>query len=345
VRLAFRDAVESFGIPEHAWLDNGRAFASKWMTGRQATRFRFKIRDDEPEGILTGLGIQVHWTTPYHGQAKPIERAFRDMCDDIAKHPACAGAYTGNTPDAKPENYGSKAIEFEAFRAHVAREIARHNARTGRRTATAKGRSFAETFRESYEHPLTLVRKATKVQLHELLLAAEAVTARAPDGSVHLADNRYWAEELVNFIGKKVVVRFDPQELLAPVAIYTLDGRFVAQADCIEKTGFNDIDAAREHAKKRNAYLRTLREQRDLQITLAVEDLARLLPDPAPASPPRAKVVRLVANGRGRPEIDDSPDPIDPERAAQSFGALLRDFDARGVVPFARKDGGQGRLD
>ncbi|MBN9332384.1 transposase domain-containing protein, partial [Devosia sp.] len=76
VRLAIGDMVEKFGIPEHMILDNGRGFASKWITGGTANRFRFKVRDDEPDGLLTSLGVKIHWATPYHGQAKPIERAW-----------------------------------------------------------------------------------------------------------------------------------------------------------------------------------------------------------------------------------------------------------------------------
>ncbi|MGH8038901.1 MAG: transposase domain-containing protein, partial [Stenotrophomonas sp.] len=109
-RFAFRDVMERYGIPAKVWLDNGRGFASKMLTGGTANRFRFKVRDDDPTGVLTAMGCEIHWATPYHGQAKPIERAWRDLCDRIAKHPAFAGAYTGNKPDAKPENYGSKAI-------------------------------------------------------------------------------------------------------------------------------------------------------------------------------------------------------------------------------------------
>ena len=57
VRLAIGDMVERYGIPEHMVLDNGRSFASKWITGGTANRFRFKVRDDEPDGLLTQLGV------------------------------------------------------------------------------------------------------------------------------------------------------------------------------------------------------------------------------------------------------------------------------------------------
>ena len=149
-RLAFADVFRDFGIPKHCTLDNGRAFASKWITGGAKTRYRFKIREEEPTGLLTGLGIEIHWATPYRGQSKPIERAFRDMCDRIAKHPAMEGAYTGNSPMAKPDNYGSRAIPMDDFVVHVAQGIAAHNARLGRRGRNYAGRSFDQVFAESY---------------------------------------------------------------------------------------------------------------------------------------------------------------------------------------------------
>src|SRR3546814_140018 len=149
-RLAMADLFREFGIPKGCVLDNGRAFASKWITGGAKTRFRFKIKGEEPVGVLTGLGVRTHWTIPYRGQSKPIERAWRDFCDTIAKHPAFAGAYTGNKPDAKPENYGSPAVPLDLFRAVFAREIARHNARQGRRPEIAAGRSLAAAFNASY---------------------------------------------------------------------------------------------------------------------------------------------------------------------------------------------------
>jgi hypothetical protein len=82
VRLAFGDLVELWGVPDHVYLDNGRGFASKWITGGTPTRYRFKVKAEEPDGIMTQLGCAVHWTTPYHGQSKPIERAHRDFAQN-----------------------------------------------------------------------------------------------------------------------------------------------------------------------------------------------------------------------------------------------------------------------
>lgn len=329
VRHAFADAIESFGIPSDCWLDNGRAFASKWITGGAKSRFRFKVKDEEPAGVLTALGVRVHWATPYHGQAKPIERAFRDLCEEIAKHPEFAGAYTGNSPLAKPDNYGSKAVPIETFRRVVATEIRRHNERPGRRSAVAAGRSFIETFRASLANG-ALVRRATEAQRRMLLLAAEGVTAQKRTGEVHLAGNRYWAEALVDLAGRKVTVRFDPDDLFRPVAVYALDGRFIAEAECVEATGFNDMGKAQEHARKLRAWMRAQREMLELERRMSIDDVARLLPAPAPEALPQPSVVRLVANGAPR---------VEPEgevwSGAETFGRAIRGF-GDSVLPFPK---------
>jgi len=143
VRLALADVFRDYGIFDHIYMDNGRAFASKYISGGTSNRFRFKVKPEDPTGILTKLGIGITWTRPYSGQSKPIERMFRVFCDNIAKHPSFAGAYTGNSPDAKPENYGNRAIPLDEFLAVVDQGIKMHNAKKKRKTRVCRGvRSF-----------------------------------------------------------------------------------------------------------------------------------------------------------------------------------------------------------
>lgn len=159
IRLAFADVFEEHGIPDVCYMDNGRGFAAKLITGGTPNRYRFKVKEEEPTGVLVSLGVDVRWTLPYSGQSKPIERAWRDLCDSIAKHPAFEGAYTGNKPDAKPENYGSRAVPLDDFLQVVGQGIALHNARTGRRTRVCAGvKSFDQAFADSYSK--SIIRKA-----------------------------------------------------------------------------------------------------------------------------------------------------------------------------------------
>lgn len=179
VRLAFGDLFRDHGVPDLVWLDNGRGFASKWITGGSANRFRFKTKPEDPVGVLTALGCDVRFTRPYSGRSKPIERAFRTLCDHGAKHPEFQGAYTGNSPMAKPEDYASRAVPLDVFTRVVADVIRRHNAKPNRNTRVCRG---VLSYDAVYEASLSkaLIRRATEAQLRMCLLAHEAVTADTP---------------------------------------------------------------------------------------------------------------------------------------------------------------------
>lgn len=310
VRLAFGDLVETYGIPENCWLDNGREFAAKWITGGTPNRYRFTVRDEDPMGILTQLGVEVRWTRPYSGQSKPIERAFRDFCDRIAKDPRLAGAYTGNTPIDKPENYGARAVPLDLFVRVVDEGIKRHNARPGRENRACKGLlSFEEAFLESYAG--AVIRKALPEQRRLWLLAAEGVRADRQNGAINLAGNRYWFEALPELRGHPLVVRFDPQDLHSGVHVYRLDGSYVGWADCLAAKGYADVEAGREHARARKAYLRAQREMLEAHRKLRIEQVADLMA--APLAEPLALESKIVRPSFGSADpLMGRPEPAAP---------------------------------
>ncbi|MCR6494817.1 Mu transposase C-terminal domain-containing protein [Thermomonas sp. S9] len=266
------------------------------LTGGSRTRYRFRIREEDPLGLFPQLGVQVHWTTPYHGQAKPIERAFRDLCEGISRHPAAAGAYTGNSPLAKPANYGSRTLAWDEFVRLVDAGIAEHNARPDRRTATARGRSFDATFDESYA--ASVIRRASAEQRRLWLLAAEGVKVRR-EGYVVLAGNAYFGEAVSALAGQHVVVRFDPDRLDQPVHVYTPEGAYVGAAERTTAR-FDDIDTAREHARAHRARQRAARDLHAATVRMeALAEVARLpAADSPPGAPPAPAAVQLVHGPR-----------------------------------------------
>ena len=292
IRLSFGDMIECFGVPSHTYLDNGRAFASKWLTGQIQNRYRFKIKAEDPAGIMKQLGVEVHWCRPFHGQSKPIERAFRDFCEYISKHPAFSGAWCGNKPDAKPENYRSRAVPLNEFLRVLEEEIRRHNAREGRRSAACRGRSFDSVFAESYS--LTSIRKVSESQRHLWLLAAEGVNVSSTDGSVSFAGNRYHHPALARLMGRKVVIRFDPQRLHESVIVFTLAGELVARADCIHKTGFSDTAAAQEFARQRNRRIKAEKQILAAERRMNALDVARMLPQSPGPDQPEANTIQPI---------------------------------------------------
>lgn len=297
VRLVFADLFRDHGIPAACTLDNGRGFASKWITGGAPNRFRFKVSPGDPVGLLTSLKVQIHWTLPYRGQSKPIERAWKSFCGRIATHPAFAGAYTGNKPDAKPENYASKAVPIEKFRAVVSAEIAAHNAEEGRRTEMARGvLSYDQVFEASYAQ--SIIPKAGPEQLRLALLAADKATCDRKTGAVKIAGmgNIYWARELIHAAGQQVVVRFDPDDLHSDVHVYDLAGRFIATAPIWNATGFSDAGAAKHRARLEANHKKATKAALKAEQLLTADQVAAQLPlpsnTPEPLTPAAIRPVR-----------------------------------------------------
>ncbi|MGC3833985.1 transposase domain-containing protein [Moritella viscosa] len=199
IRLALMSMIDKYGIPRHATIDNTRAAANKWMTGGVPNRYRFKVKEDDPKGILPMLGIEVHWRE-------------------------------------KPDNYNSKnAVDIKVFEQALEAGINQFNSRPNRNTEACRGMlSFDQAFEESYSN--SAIRKATKEQLRLLLLTAEAVRVKRDGtfilkagGKIQNRENRYHNERLIgmHLSQNKVIVRFDPRELHGSVLCYTLDGRFI----------------------------------------------------------------------------------------------------------------------
>ena len=321
VRLAFGDLFREYGIPDHAWLDNGRGFAAKCISGGTPNRFRFKVKPEEPSGILTALGINIHWTTPYSGQSKPIERMFRDFCNHIAKHPKFAGAYTGNKPDAKPENYRSKAIPLDEFLKVVGEGIRVHNARPKRNTRVCgRVRSFDQAFDASYAG--SVIRKAAPEQLRMCLLAAEQIRTDQRSGRIELMGNFYWDECLHDHMGKSIMVRFDPDFLHDSVYAYRLDGSFIGEVGLWEASGFADRNAAREHGRKRRAFINLTKKAAEIERTLSLEEYMDLLPDSDDAdAAPQPAAVRLVTGNLAR---QAAPEVLPEQDANEEFSRNFR---------------------
>lgn len=260
-RLVFAQAIDTFGPPDKVYIDNSRAFNSKWITGGMPSRFRFKIKPEDPKGLLTRLGIQVTPVKPGHGESKPVERAFRDFCEDFSRHPACAGCYTGNSPLTRPDYpHKTKAMDFDVFTSLLDEAVQELNQRTGRRGEGLEGRSFEEVYNTTYATRVAAGRQAvlTDWDRASLWLASEAVTVRGY--RVAYAGNFYDAPNLIDHDGKKIVIRFDPDDLKGTAWATELDGKFIGPLECVEKRGFDDQTAAQEDGRKNNRLKRATRE-------------------------------------------------------------------------------------
>lgn len=295
VRLAFSDAFLQWGLPRKIYLDNGRAFQAKWLTGGMRLRFRFKVRECDPIGIFTQmLGADaIHPTTPYWGQAKPIERAFGDWARNIARHKAFEGAYVGPNPTEKPDNAHTRVVPLDRFLEVLRIEIAAHNARGDRRGGSCRGRSFDQTFLESYDR--ARMEFPSDEQTRALLLTAEGVRVDRLESTLRIGAGRYWDGALADFSGERVVARFDLTLPGGPVFVYRLDGTFICEARALDPVRFDDVQAAGAHAKARSAWMKSHR--------VAVDATRKFVDGPIAAiAPPKREKTRASERVASAPQ-------------------------------------------
>ncbi len=349
IRLSFGDLVENFGIPEQVTLDNTLAAANKTMSGGVKHRFRFKVKEDEPLGVFALMNVRVSWATPGHGQAKPVERVFGvgGIGEYVDKAPELAGCWTGANPLEKPEYDGrTKHTTLEVLQRVLEREIAAYNARVGRRGAMHSGRSFDDLFNESYA--TALIRKPTEAQRRLWLLATEPVRAHAKSGEITLdagrivgerIANRYWSPEMAEYAGRQVVARFDPARLYKGVHVYTLDGRYICFAECVEAAGFNDANAGREHSRARQTFTRAVKTQAAAETRMSILEVAKAYegtahPTIPAADVPSTKVVRGQFRDALERPIPEAAPLSEADRAElESLEREISETTSRGVVP------------
>ncbi|CAN5612690.1 transposase domain-containing protein [soil metagenome] len=292
VRLALGDTFRDFGVCESLLMDNGRENAAAAISGGQHRLRWGKTPEEEPAGLLKTLGVKAVFATPYWGQAKPIERAFRNFAHDIAKGPEFVGAYSGHNTTSKPENYGARAVPYAEFAAIVARELAFYNDQGGRRGAGMNGRSFNQVFEAGMADRAP--RMLTPEQLRLCMLASKPVSMEPKSGAVTVEGHRYWSPALGDLKRQRVTVRFDPEQMALPAYVYSLDGRLLAQAERMAPGSFDNLSDGREQRRDLRDYVRGEKLKAAALRRLEARDVAaqlQTMAEPeAPAEPP--KVVR-----------------------------------------------------
>ena len=338
IRLALLDVVNKYGIPKHLTIDNTKAAANKKMTGGVKNRYRFKVREDEVQGIIPALGIQLHWTTVRYGrgrgQAKPIERAFSHggLGELVDKHPLLAGYHAGDNALDKPDNYqGNKAgVDYESFILALEEGIQMFNERQDRATEICQGKlSFNQAFERDYS--VTEKRWATPEQLRYLLTLHEEVTLKEngtftlkAGGEVQGLRNRYEAYELIGTNHKKVVVRYDPNNLHDAVWVYSLDGTYLAEAHCTVDAAFGDTIAAQDHSRKEREFVRHTQKAAKAAQDMAIQEAAAYMP-PVEFEETEAseQMWAVIKDGTSLRKVEIPPDDEDVNESEQALNRGL----------------------
>jgi hypothetical protein len=317
-------------------MDNGMAFAAKENTGGASTRNRFKLNENEVVGTLTLLGIESMWATPGAGRSKPIESHWRHVTK-MARLKEFEGAYCGNKPGARPDNFNEKnAVPLAVFKRHLEETFHHYNAHHHRGNSM-RGKSPQMVYEELLQ--FTAVRTVTNEQLRGCMLSAIAVTLDRNNGGFYIHGNRYWSQ-LCSALPrvKGYWARYDGDNLEDGASLY-LKGVFKLDVPLLEKSGFNDKKAAAERRRAKRDYDNIVKQLDLARYKLWKADspdfsLADETPDPAAPSATRPKIVEPLRPRLQMPIVAKQAEEEDdtPLFSPEQFMEML-----------ARKEAGKGR--
>jgi transposase InsO family protein len=156
ILLAMRRALDKYGPPDIAKIDNGKDFASEMWTGETTKTRRFLCKEyldkEMVAGLYAMLDIQVSFAIAYHPQAKGrLERWFDTIDQQLSK---TISTYCGKDPAGRREDMKEvlddqktirEAYELEGFTKVAGEYIEAYN-RTAHTGEGMEGRSPAEVF-------------------------------------------------------------------------------------------------------------------------------------------------------------------------------------------------------
>lgn len=134
-----------------------------------------------------------------------------------------------------------------------------------------------------------------------LMLMSEATTLKK-DGTfelnvgekVNARRDHYQATDLIGTAHRKVVVKFDPADLHSKVWVYSLEGVFLAEAECTAKVAFGDKAKGREHDKARKQFVKVNKAAVKAQLTMNAQQSARYLPEFEEKEAPEPKIIEML---------------------------------------------------
>lgn len=328
VRDALMDAFKRTQriVPKCVQVDNGMEAAAKEITGGAPWRLRGKVKEEEIIGLLPFLGVEVSWATPAHGQTKPIERLFGTLARMCETRPEFNGAYCGNTPDARPEQWDAgKAAPIDLVRDLFAEELGAY-LRTPHRGDGMNGKSPMQTYTELMNVPGYVPRQISALQMRVCALSAVPITIQK-DGSFIIHGARYYSVETASLPkGRGYYARYNRHDLAEPVFVYRASKLVAENVRQIERTPGNSKEAAQKIAKERADFTRAKKAQAKALLNIqnidTPSEINKRLADKHPELVdketgeilPVAKVVELT---RSAADVSREPNRAEAEETAR----------------------------
>lgn len=244
------EGIIKYGIPKECYFDNGKDYREK------------SFNPESDYSVFKQLGINPIYATPYHGQAKTVERFFRTLEERFGK---MFPTYTGKDAKQRPEcmRKSNKKIVYEApdtdtFLKFLESYITEYNT-TPSKAYGLDGMSPDQCYYKNLTEKRVI--KETDIDALRMLCGTTDVRKVHRNG-IRYCERWYSNTELLPYLDKNVRI-FHLSTDMDTLAVYTekMD-RFICKAEADIKTPFRNTTAEDfEEAKKRQKAARKLVKQ------------------------------------------------------------------------------------
>ena len=307
---------EHGGVPEHLYIDNGKDYTSQTMTGRPRN-----VRSGEPDGMkeyhgnelafeeevigfYRAIGIKDdHRALPYQPWIKSIiERTFKTVCDGFTRWMASyTGTLTGSRTSAKVDKDIKQMFEkgqlltMEEFKEAWNTWLEKYHHRThrGLKMAGERWTSPCEVFENAEQYVKAVPPKS---QVTMMMLKIDNVLVR--NIGIVRWGYEYRAQELCNYIGKKVLIKYDPNDVSI---IYVFNPKTKERiCDAVSQELLSFGHSIHEKTVESHIRMQKTQEKRDKQTLAESQDLGDLA-ERAKGFNPVTGGLDLMIRGKGKP--------------------------------------------
>ena len=278
------------GAFQNLLIDNGKDFKGLWLSGNEWKVKRLGRLTESIEHLVSGVfrdcGFNVHFCTPYRGQSKPIERAFRTDIEQFEKY---IETYVGSNTITRPEEaklYWSKIgnrekkdvfLTLELLREIYADYVKYLNTQCPHTGHGMDGKTRKQVFEENWT-----VRRILPDEYRRLVMTRREERKVHRNG-VKIDGIYYYNPELAQYIGSLVKV-FRGLNDVGKVWIYLLPKLTYlceAYSDVLKDLGIPEENLrrqrkaqkkSRQHLKKYGQHAAAIRRSRKSPAQLLAEE-------------------------------------------------------------------------
>ena len=252
LKLLYKDAGS---VPQYIYIDNGKDYTARNMTGYARNDRQRMEFDDTTKGFYKSIGIEdYHRALPYYAWTKgQIERFFGTVCNKFTKwFSSYTGTLTGSKTFAKVDKDIKRMLErgellsmeefFEKWTQwlHEVYEVKENGAlkKQGERFKTPKS-----CFENSEKY-----FKACPPKSYATILMMKSESCFVRNVGIKLNGYTYRSDDLCDYINSYVDVKYDPHDM-ATVYVFK-DGKQVCEAQSQELLVFASENGVEQKALK-----------------------------------------------------------------------------------------------